>query len=472
MLLLDILLLNIIYRKYALLKNGNPETSNKYISKAVAKFSEYSQEIRSAISHIAESQEINVKDPLFQGILNGNAALALQHLIPLEIRKEAGLFFTNNTIAEKVANCLAPKLRAGFRILDPACGAGNLLLACARHLPTGGNLDETLALWSNLILGYDLHAEFVRAAQLRLALLSLTFHQHEWRRISSIKPHEVFSGLKPANALTQPPIEGNICVVVNPPFGHTQAPSDCSWGTGRVQVAGVFLENLYYGLPEGVHLVAILPDVLRSGTRYQKWREKIASQCSSIRIELAGRFDSYTDVDVFIMHAVRGKGFSDECKWSNPDKPISKYNYTIADFFDICVGPVVPYRDPSSGSVYSYIHARTAPAWQIIDLISEKRGYGGKVFDSPFVVVHRTSSPNDKHRCVATIINSANPVAVENHLLILKPRDGSLESCKELLEVFKARYTDEWFNQRIRCRHLSVSALRELPCHKIGMNEI
>jgi hypothetical protein len=222
-----------------------------------------------------------------------------------------------------------------------------------------------------------------------------------------------------------------------------QAPEDCQWAAGKIQIAGWFLEKLLRTAPEGQHVVAVLPDVLRSGTRYRKWRDMLSRLCVSIDIELAGRFDTNTDVDVFIL-------------------------YAVADFFDVHVGSVVPHRDSLEGPSYPYIHARIAPAWQTIDHVSEERPYRGTVFPPPFVVVHRTSSPSDKNRCVATIVNEKREVAVENHLLVLLPHDKSLQSCKHLLEVLKSPQSSEWLNERIRCRHLTVEALRELPCCFIG----
>jgi hypothetical protein len=444
-------------------------TSDESVSKAVAHFSLYTKEIQSLISDISNLEEHDIKESIFQGILNGKASFALQQLVPVKIRRQVGLFFTSSVIAEQVASRLAPMLQRGFRILDPACGAGNLLLACARHLPIGRDLGETLRLWSHLILGYDRYSAFIEAAQLRLALLAITFHWGERDLVRSIQPNQIFIGLKACDALVQPPVDRNTCIIVNPPFGHVQAPADCKWATGMVQSAALFIEQILNSLTDGLHLVAILPDVLRSGTRYRKWRDAIASSCSSVEVELAGRFDNSTDVDVFIMHAIKGPSDARRRgQWPVPNLPASHHNHTVSEFFDVHVGPVVPHRDVLDGPSYPYVHARIAPAWQTIDQIVEQRCFTGKVFGPPFVVVHRTSSPRDKHRCVATIIDETRPVAVENHLLVLMPHDKSLKSCKELLSVFKSHYTDEWLNWRIRCRHLTVSAIRELPCPSVG----
>ena len=150
-------------------------------------------------------------------------------------------------------------------------------------------------------------------------------------------------------------------------------------------------------------------------------------------------------------------------KWTNSRLENVDAGHVVGDFFEVHVGPVVPHRDPIEGPSYPYIHARTAPAWQTIRQIDEDRQYSGKVFSPPFVVVHRTSSPSDKSRCIATLVDMEQSVAVENHLIVLLPRDNSIDSCLLLLDVFKSELSTNWLNQRIRCRHLTVSSLKELP---------
>jgi hypothetical protein len=402
-------------------------TRDHRIAEAVACFSVYSDEIEAVVFNSARNNERNINKDIVPDILNGETTLALQRLVPINARKEAGIFFTSTMLSDKVADHLAPMLRTGSKLVDPACGAGNLLLACAKYLPSGCNLQDTLEIWSNHILGYDLHYEFIRAAQ------------------------------------TQ-----DVCMIVNPPFGYMQAPEDCQWAAGKIQIAGWFLEKLLRTAPEGQHVVAVLPDVLRSGTRYRKWRDMLSRLCVSIDIELAGRFDTNTDVDVFILYAVAGVDDTGQFQWPVLRPHNRETHHIVSDFFDVHVGSVVPHRDSLEGPSYPYIHARIAPAWQTIDHVSEERPYRGTVFPPPFVVVHRTSSPSDKNRCVATIVNEKREVAVENHLLVLLPHDKSLQSCKHLLEVLKSPQSSEWLNERIRCRHLTVEALRELPCCFIG----
>lgn len=52
---------------------------------------------------------------------------------------------------------------------------------------------------------------------------------------------------------------------------------------------------------------------------------------------------------------------------------------------------------------------------------------------------------------------------VENHLIIIQPIDGQLQTCRKLLKKLKSNSVQEWINQRIRCRHLTVPAIRDIP---------
>jgi hypothetical protein len=81
----------------------------------------------------------------------------------------------------------------------------------------------------------------------------------------------------------------------------------------------------------------------------------------------------------------------------------------------------------------------------------------------PFVVVRRTSSPHDHKRVVATLVHRGAPRIVENHLLIVRPREGGVAACKEVMRVLDDPRTDPWINDRTGCRHLTVGVIRDLP---------
>lgn len=444
--------------------SNNDGSSNNAITEALDLFSAYTKEIESIVFSNKRLTQSDFDTFPISSILDGGPTGALRKLVPLHIRKRSGIFFTSNRLASKVADRLQDKLRSGYKIIDPACGTGNLLTACAKYLPTGSTLAETINIWSRAIYGYDLHPEFVWTAKLRLALLALSLHPGEKNMIKRFATDELFPKLIAGNVFDQMSTLDDTCVVVNPPFGYVPAPTGCKWGRGKIQTAALFYEKLLSNCRRGQEIVAILPDVLRSGTRYKKWRDVVSSKCARINVEIASQFDEFTDVDVFILDALVGSGESEGSAWPDPpsiaDTP---YSFTVADLFEVHVGSVVPHRDPLTGPSHPYIHVRTAPAWQILHRIPEERPYAGRVFLPPFVVAHRTSSPNDRHRCIATVVNENRPVAVENHLLVLTPHSKSLKDCLHLLHILSLPQSSRWLNERIRCRHITVSAMCELP---------
>lgn len=131
--------------------------------------------------------------------------------------------------------------------------------------------------------------------------------------------------------------------------------------------------------------------------------------------------------------------------------------------FDVCVGPVVDNRDPHEGTIRKYIVSRGLEGWSETKDVPLNRKHKGKSFSSPFVVIKRTSRASDPHRAIATIINMPNPVYVDNHLIVLKPKSGTLKDCFKALEIFKDKRTDDWINDQIRCRHLTVKIASKIP---------
>ncbi|MFI6652835.1 transposase [Streptomyces sp. NPDC050529] len=55
------------------------------------------------------------------------------------------------------------------------------------------------------------------------------------------------------------------------------------------------------------------------------------------------------------------------------------------------------------------------------------------------------------------------PMAVDNHLIVAGPKSAGIDRCRELLRVLERPETAKWLDERIRCRHLTVTAIRSLP---------
>lgn len=394
--------------------------------------------------------------------LDGEPSRSLRALVPLEILRKNGIFFTGSRVANWAVELLSTESIRENGVTDPACGAGDLLVACSRRLPVHKSLKATLDYWGRLLAGYDLEKEFVRATKLRLLLAAL--YRVGQVKTETIDVDEFFPMIKVGNGLTNTDfLTDGSSLLVNPPYTKT-TNEDIEWAAGHVSQAGVFIESYVSKACSDKIVIAILPEVLRTGSRYGKWRKTIEANAQVCRVQSLGRFDKMTDVDVFLVKMiVRHRAHHvDSVSWSYPKGSAEN----VGSLFEVAVGPVVPHRDRHKGDRHPFIYPRNLPTWTTVTRIVEARRYSGKVFESPFVVVRRTSGPRDNHRCAATLINLKEPAAVENHLLVLTPFDGSKRRCKELMRVLRSPDTNKWLNKRMRCRHLTVSSLKELPWWK------
>ena len=209
--------------------------------------------------------------------------------------------------------------------------------------------------------------------------------------------------------------------------------------------------------------MAILPDVLRSGWRYRSWRQAVLSRCELQHVGLGDQFDAHADVNVFVLsvtvRSTQRLRAPSSSAWKSPRRP----EKTLRDAFDISVGPVVDYREPRRGSWHPFVHAKTLTPWSTIKEVDERRRFAGRLIAPPFVAVKRTSRPDDANRAVGSVVNTDVPVAVENHVMVLTPHDGTLRTCKRLLTLLAKRETTDRLNRAIRCRHLTIGALADLP---------
>ncbi len=399
---------------------------------------------------------------LADAALDGQPSNELRRLVPIEALRSSGAFFTGAKLAHRAASLIMPAHGEEVVVIDPACGAGDLLIAFADHLPRGRDLSSRVALWGDRIVARDVQPEFVRATKVRLALAAIR-RGNPCQRISRFDLSDAFPHIENRCGLTDPSLfAGASHIVINPPFTMVDAPIDCSWAAGKVNCAALFLEACILHAKIGTMIVAILPDVLRSGSRYQKWRDKVQSRLRGPRFELFGRFDQWADVDVFLMAAQVADACSSkrDADWGYPAPSRGK---RLSEFFDISVGPVIPHRHPHKGPWFPFISARRLPPWETVCEIADHRRFAGRTFMPPFVAIRRTSRPGDKYRAVATLLNGERSVAVENHLLVLRPKDGSLRCCTQLFDGLRRLEVTKWLDRRMCCRHLTVTALQELP---------
>ncbi len=418
-----------------------------------------------------------------EAALNGELSKTLRTVVPLTMLRESGAFFTDEIMANQLAQTIPAAEMEHAKVLDAACGGGNLLLAHARRMPMRDNLTDTLRYWGRKLHGMDVHLAFVRATRARLVLLAAQ-RGIERFGVSFVRAHlptmeELFPHIVQANSL-------DVCwpatdyMLLNPPFNRVSVPVGCRWTTGQISAAALFIVHGLQGAAPQTQVRAILPDVLRAGSRYSNWRKKVESLSFVQGVEMLGAFDSQTAVDVFILTLMARKSVVEALNdltsdWWHAGIGIQQRQarpaQTVADFFHINVGRVVPYRDLEAPELtsYPYFDVQHTPAWETVDVqcTEAHRRFAGRTFNPPFVLIRRNSRAKDRFRAVGTIVTDAPEsqtlVAVENHLVVARPISGQVEDCQALLNVLKSAQTNQWINDRIRCRHLTVGAVKDIP---------
>lgn len=386
--------------------------------------------------------------------------LVLREYLSLEEMREAGSFFTGQNLATKLVKSFNEAITLDSVVLDPTCGAGNLLIECSRMLGVQSNLSCTLRSWGKVLQGYDIHSSFVEATKLRLVIEALNRGVKKDCSIDQALSYLAHIRVKDTLLVCADELIEVTHVVLNPPFSSWASPRVHYWKNGKINAAGLIMDHYLRNLPKGCLISAILPDVLRSGSRYENFRQYCSSQFKA-ECSIWGRFNRKTDVDVFLLIG-KLKSHEDNIsiQWQ---ENIRDHNGILSDYFDVSVGPLVAYRDPLIGNEYAYFHSKNTNAWVISNTVTEKRNFKGRVIQPPCVLVKRTSSPSDKYRATATIIDLQEPIAVENHLMVIKPKNNSLQDCKKLMKILQSKETNEFLNKAIRLRHLTVQVLKNIP---------
>ncbi|MCP5487318.1 MAG: hypothetical protein H7A43_01590 [Verrucomicrobia bacterium] len=423
-------------------------------------FRGYSGYISSLKRLSVESHRVAGWDTRVDAALNGQASVELRRVAPLETRRKFGAFFTGTDLGSQLIDCDS-RFGPNSIFYDPSCGMGDLLIAVARRLRLGKSLADTLRLWGRQLTGTDLHREFIQGARTRLVLLARQRHRtDEALRLSD---SDLFPGIRVSDGLKEEALFSCAThLLLNPPFGKVAAPAGCSWASGRMTEAAAFVITALERAKPGTRMLAILPEVLRSGSFSEHWRRRISQLADVEIVQPYGMFDDSADVDVFLLRLTRR--VEAECPplylWTNSAAPRTS---TVGDFFTVHVGRVVPHRDEETGPLRRYIHPRNIPMWKEVTRFTEKRRHEGLAYQPPFVVLRRTSRPSHPYRAAATVILGTKPVAVENHLIVCEPRNKSADTCRVLMEKLHTKRVNEFLNQRIRCRHLTVGAVADIP---------
>lgn len=385
--------------------------------------------------------------------------LVLRACLSIDEMRDAGSFFTGQKLASNVVDMLVTPITKESIVLDPNCGAGNLLIECSRKLAVQLFLSDTLKIWADVLWGFDIYHSFVESTKLRLIIEAM--RRGAEKDCSLEEAMVFFKNIKVLDAMTVTDgcLENVTHLVMNPPFSIWPSPKKHYWKIGKLNAAAIVFDYYLRAVPEGTAISAVLPDVLRSGSRYKCFRD-FASQNFEGVCKIWGRFNSKTDVDVFVLSGIKRKDVSGALPWFS--SPLQK-NPVLGDFYDVRTGPLVAYRDPEVGNEYAYFHPKNSPVWATVSKPTEFRRFSGTVVKGPFVLIKRTSSPTDKYRASATLINLNCFMAIENHMVVVTPKSGLLSDCIQLLKHLKADETNAFLNERIRMRHLTVGVVREIP---------
>lgn len=400
--------------------------------------------------------------------LDGEATKYLRSTSSVQALRENGAFFTNSMLALDAWSLMRETIDSTSIVVDPTCGAGSLLLpAVPDILRVNSNRPAAL----RLLRGLDISDAYARAAKARLAIAAIAAgHPAASPGDFDVRNADFFES---AESL----LDGATHVLLNPPYNVGPTPSGCTWSAGSANNAALFAATTVKLMQPGSHLVAILPEVLRIGNRYSRWRDEIEQHGQVLQVLPRGQFDKSTDIHIFLLHLRKGDSadspggqFEGGARWMtstfddrSEDDPSS---WTIVgNHFEISVGTVVPHRHAEEGPERTFVTPKTVRAWHEVASMDDvpKRRFRGKCETGDFVVVRRTSRPGEPYRARPTIISSTSCVAVDNHLMVLRPIAGGLDACRELVDVLADGRTTRWLDKHYRCRHLSVEALRSLP---------
>lgn len=399
--------------------------------------------------------ELNSVECERQKLLNNDIKDVIYNTLTLLDRRAHGIFFSG----PKWAKILSSKIDISKweRFVDPSVGTGDLLLEICANLPLELSFCETVRSWSRRLLAIDLRESFLRITWFRIQMLALRRHRVTDPNTNGILlalPETFVAGDSLAIKFQ---LNASDCVIMNPPYQRVVAGDHSFVGRGKRSAAALHIEHVLLHSMPGTGIVALLPDVLRSGSSYNKFRNEIYQRVDVNSFEAFGNFGNDADIDVAVLvGTVKQRDVNQEVSMADN-------SLTLSEKFNVCVGSVVPHRTEATGEQYPYLTAKNAKVGSVISVTVETAAYAARLERGPFVIVRRTSSPSDRKRARATLVSAETDFYVENHLLIISPKDRSITECENLIKVLEDARTDQWLNQHIRCRHLTVGALKSLP---------
>lgn len=403
--------------------------------------------------------------------LDGVAYQRLRRSVSIDARRKNSTFFTGTQLRERLISRYRGLISRGVSCLDPACGAGDLLIAVIKSLPKSWSLPRRLEYAERSIHGRERIPILAEVARNRLRL-ALKQSAVRWTRRES----PPLSNVRAGDGLSAETDYSNIrLVLLNPPFARTPLVEPQPWGDGLTSQAAPFTLDVLKRCDKNTKVAAILPDVLRSGSRYQKWREEVARIAKIESIEVVGLFDSWTDVDVFIAHFTvqerSRRKLSSIREWSTGAGP--NHARTLGQIASIAIGDVVPHRHKEEGVLVPYLTVHNVPVGAVVKSAPLRR-FSGRLHKPPFLVLRRTSAPTrtpGPRLAISVIDRQVGVAAVENHLIVVKPTLPGID-CHELAKLLQHESVTQWLDSRIRTRHLTKTALLDLPLPSMSVSSL
>jgi hypothetical protein len=428
-----------------------------------AEYALYHAELRSVLADVAAGGR---PDAAVAAHLDGLAYQRLRKSVPLEARRASSTFFTSSALRARLVAPYRDLLARGATILDPACGIGDLFIAALELLPTSWSAARVRRQVADCFFGREIIPLLADVAGDRLQMaVDLAYPRRG--EVSTLRLPLIRAG----NGLERDvPYASAQLVLLNPPYGRKPLPQPTYWAEGLVSEAAPFTLNVLERCRSGTNVAVILPDVLRSGSRYAKWREAVEKLAIIDSIDLVGLFDPWTDVDVFMVHLrVRPSQRSSilsvaRTVWHGEirtDETVTR----LGDVASVSIGDVVPHRHDEIGPEVPYLAIPSTPIGAII-ATAPKRRFDGRLHQAPFVIVRRTSAPTRGagSRIASSLVHTKlGAVAVENHLIVIKPHISTLAACKRLINQLNDPAVTVWLDLRLRTRHLTKKAIAEIP---------
>jgi N-6 DNA Methylase len=429
-----------------------------------ATYSQYHAELRDALAEVLAG---TISDPLsFAKHLDGLAYQRLRQAVPVEARRSSSTFFTSSSLRARLVAPYRELVARDTLVLDPTCGAGDLLIAALELLPDSWTAARIRRHVASHFCGRELIPVLAAVARDRLQL-AVSMASPSRGKVEAFSTPKIQAG---DGLGADVPYASARLVLLNPPYGRKILSQPTHWAEGLTSQAAPFTIHVLENCRNNTRVAAILPDVLRSGSRYRKWRDEVEKLAIIDELEVVGLFDSWTDIDVFIAHLrVRPRRRSPvsadaSFDWHSMIPPTQR-DISLGDIASVSIGDVVPHRHKEEGPEVPYLTVHSTPIGETITT-APKRKFVGRLHKAPFIVIRRTSAPTRAGgaRIASSIVHSTlGSVAVENHLIVVKPNASTLSACRRLRKQLGDPAVTAWLDKRLRTRHLTKEALLELP---------